>query len=128
IYSLGVVAYQCLTGGVPFDGEDSFSIGYKHIMEALPVPPLKSAEQRDMYEVVKRMMAKSPDARFQNAELLAQVLEGKAQLPSGPISSAPTVAMKAATTTTSTVAPKLGSSTTPTTPMPRAEPHRMARP
>src|SRR5882724_9260889 len=35
IYSLGVVAYQCLTGGVPFDGEDSFSIGYKHIMEEI---------------------------------------------------------------------------------------------
>ncbi|HSD30712.1 MAG TPA: serine/threonine-protein kinase, partial [Gemmatimonadales bacterium] len=36
IYSLGVVAYQCLTGLVPYDGEDSFSIGYKHIMEELP--------------------------------------------------------------------------------------------
>src|SRR6266545_1363487 len=33
IYSLGVVAYQCLTGTVPYDGEDSFSIGYKHITE-----------------------------------------------------------------------------------------------
>src|SRR5215213_7739514 len=30
IYSLGVVAYQCLSGTVPYDGEDSFSIGYKH--------------------------------------------------------------------------------------------------
>ena len=42
IYSLGVVAYQCLTGVVPYDGEDSFSIGYKHIMEELPVPALES--------------------------------------------------------------------------------------
>ncbi|OYV99361.1 MAG: hypothetical protein B7X11_05450, partial [Acidobacteria bacterium 37-65-4] len=42
IYSLGVVAYQCLTGHVPFDGEDSFSIGYKHIMEELPTPPLET--------------------------------------------------------------------------------------
>src|SRR5207253_503007 len=40
IYSLGVVAYQSLIGRVPFDGEDSFSIGYKHIMEEIPTPPL----------------------------------------------------------------------------------------
>src|SRR5437867_3992796 len=33
IYSLGVVAYQCLAGIVPYDAEDSFSIGYKHITE-----------------------------------------------------------------------------------------------
>src|SRR6185503_900200 len=45
IYSLGVVAYQCLTGKVPFDGEDSFSIGYKHIMEELPMPPLENPEK-----------------------------------------------------------------------------------
>ena len=38
IYSLGVVAYQCLTGTVPYDGEDSFSIGYKHITEPIPTP------------------------------------------------------------------------------------------
>src|SRR6266550_3681809 len=37
IYSLGVVAYQCLTGTVPYDGEDSFSIGYKHITEPIPM-------------------------------------------------------------------------------------------
>ncbi|MSR05932.1 MAG: PEGA domain-containing protein [Gemmatimonadetes bacterium] len=121
IYSLGVVAYQCLTGSVPFDGEDSFSIGYKHIMEDLPTPQLRSAEQRDMYEVVRRMMAKSPDERFQNAEQLAQVLEGKAQLPSGPMGSAPTVAMKAAPTTMSPVPPPVSSPNTPTTPMPRAD-------
>jgi serine/threonine protein kinase len=38
IYSLGIVAYQCLTGTVPYDGEDSFSIGYKHITEPIPTP------------------------------------------------------------------------------------------
>ena len=43
IYSLGVVAYQCLTGTVPYDGEDSFSIGYKHIMEPVPTPSLDHA-------------------------------------------------------------------------------------
>ncbi len=76
IYSLGVVAYQCLTGGVPFDGEDSFSIGYKHIMEEIPTPALDNPEKRQLFEVVRKMMAKTPALRFQNADELIGVLEG----------------------------------------------------
>jgi len=76
LYSLGVVAYQCLAGVVPFDGEDSFSIGYKHIMEELPVPRLDSAEKREMFEIVRKMMTKKPEDRFQSAEELVTVLEG----------------------------------------------------
>jgi serine/threonine protein kinase len=76
IYSLGVVGYQCLTGHVPFDGEDSFSIGYKHIMEELPVPTLEQADQREMFGVIQKMMAKKADDRFQNAEELVASLEG----------------------------------------------------
>ena len=75
IYSLGVVAYQCLTGGVPFDGEDSFSIGYKHIMEEIPTPPLENPEKRQLFEIVRKMMAKTPAQRFQNADELVNVLE-----------------------------------------------------
>jgi serine/threonine-protein kinase len=75
IYSLGVVAFQCLVGRVPFDGEDSFSIGYKHIMEEIPTPPLETYDQRTLFEVVKRMMAKTPDDRFQTADDLVQALE-----------------------------------------------------
>ena len=76
IYSLGVVAYQCLTGSVPYDGEDSFSIGYKHIMEEIPTPPLDSQEKRQLFEIVRKMMAKTPAQRFQNADELIGVLEG----------------------------------------------------
>ena len=75
VYSLGVVAYQCLTGRVPFDGDDSFSIGYKHIMEEIPTPPLETYDQRTLFEIIKKMMAKSPDDRFQSADELAQALE-----------------------------------------------------
>jgi serine/threonine-protein kinase len=78
MYSLGVVAYQCLTGHVPFDGEDSFSIGYKHIMEELPTPPLETADQHGLFGVIQRMMAKKPDDRFQAAEELIAALEGAA--------------------------------------------------
>src|SRR5437016_3486783 len=76
LYSLGVVAYQCLTGGVPFDGEDSFSIGYKHIMEEIPTPALDNPEKRQLFEIVRKMMAKTPGQRFQSADELVSVLEG----------------------------------------------------
>jgi TonB family protein len=75
LYSLGVVAYQCLTGHVPFDGEDSFSIGYKHIMEELPTPPLEAADQRELFAIIQKMMAKKADDRFQTAEELVQALD-----------------------------------------------------
>jgi serine/threonine-protein kinase len=75
LYSLGVVAYQCLTGGVPFDGEDSFSIGYKHIMEEVPTPPLENPEKRQLFDIIRKMMAKTPAQRFQNADELVSVLE-----------------------------------------------------
>ena len=111
IYSLGVVAYQCLTGMVPFDGEDSFSIGYKHIMEPLPVPTLETQEQIDLFEIVKKMMAKLPAERFQTADDLAEVLEsGRGYVATG-ITSAQTRAIP------SLAFPKL--STAPTTPLPR---------
>ena len=76
LYSLGVVAYQCLTGHVPFDGEDAFSIGYKHIMEGLPEPPLETTEARKLFTVIQRMLAKKPEERFQSAEDLVRQLEG----------------------------------------------------
>src|SRR6184192_748365 len=76
IYSLGVVAFQCLTGSVPFDGEDSFSIGYKHIMEEIPTPALENPEKRQLFEIIRKMMAKLPQQRFQNADELIGVLEG----------------------------------------------------
>src|SRR5882724_10485927 len=75
IYSLGVVGFQSLTGRVPFDGEDSFSIGYKHIMEEIPSPPHETDDQRTVFEIIRKMMAKAPDERFQSADDLVQVLE-----------------------------------------------------
>jgi len=92
IYSLGVVAYVCLTGAVPFDGEDSFSIGYKHIMESLPTPELKTDEHRHIFEIVKKMMAKVPEERFQTAEQMVEAVEAGGYVATG-ISTAATRAM-----------------------------------
>jgi eukaryotic-like serine/threonine-protein kinase len=83
IYSLGIVAYQCLTGTVPYDGEDSFSIGYKHITEQVPTPQLNSADERRLFEVIRRMLMKDPNDRFQDCEELAQALHGQQTAPAG---------------------------------------------
>jgi len=93
LYSLGVVAYQCLTGRVPFDGEDSFSIGYKHIMEEIPTPTLETYDQRTLFEVIKKMMAKSPDDRFQSADELVQALEAGGGFAAIGLATAPTKAI-----------------------------------
>ena len=77
IYSLGVVAYQCLTGTVPYDGEDSFSIGYKHITEPIPTPSLITADERRIFEVIKQMLMKDPADRFQSCEELVASIQGQ---------------------------------------------------
>jgi serine/threonine-protein kinase len=38
LYSLGVVAFELLTGGLPFSGETPMAIAYKHLSERVPVP------------------------------------------------------------------------------------------
>src|SRR5437879_221039 len=110
IYSLGVVGYQCLTGSVPFDGEDSFSIGYKHIMEDLPVPALETIEKKELFEVIKKMMAKVPTERFQTADDVVRALDAGGYVATG-ISTAATRAIPSLST------PRL--SVAPTTPLPR---------
>src|SRR5438067_4380088 len=111
LYSLGVVAFQCLVGHVPFDGEDSFSIGYKHIMEEIPTPPLETYDQRTLFEITKRMMSKSPDDRFQTADDLVQALEAGGGFAAVGLASAATKAIP------SFAGARLAGA--PTTPLPR---------
>jgi TonB family protein len=125
LYSLGVVAFQCMSGSVPFDGEDSFSIGYKHIMEEVPPLDLKTADERALYDVICRMMAKDPDNRYQTAEELVAALEGReiestTAAPAQPsVTDAATVLAPAPSTG---AAPATGPAapSTPTTPMPQS--------
>ncbi len=110
IYSLGVVAYQCLTGQVPFDGEDSFAIGYKHITEPLPPLTLAGTDDRQLYETIRRMMMKDPGDRPQDcAELIASLQRQPTAAPGSLISAA--VALAAPIVPTAS-----GRPTTPITP------------
>ncbi len=127
IYSLGVVAYQCLTGQVPFDGEDAFSIGYKHIMEEVPTPELHTSEERSLMGVIRRMLSKSADERFQDAGELIAAMEGRFRTPqrrATPSTAASEVAtseVPAPPPTTPRSIPADARPSTPTTPIPAAQ-------
>jgi serine/threonine protein kinase len=104
IYSLGVVAYQCLSGTVPYDGEDSFSIGYKHITEPIPTPSLITADERRIFEVIKRMLMKDPADRYQSCEELVASIQGQPTAAPGAVrASAAAGAMVGARVSTPTV-------------------------
>src|SRR6476620_9906498 len=121
IYSLGVVAYQALTGTVPYDGEDSFSIGYKHITEPVPVPQLITADERRIFEVIKRMLMKDPAERFQSCEELVASIQGQPIAAAGSVRASVATVAAGASTGAGAVSPVVGGAPLivgqPTTPM-----------
>src|SRR3954463_9037817 len=74
MYSLGIVAYQCLIGKTPFDADDPLAVLYKHINEPLPKPTLANDEERELFAIIARMLAKKPDERFQTGNELIEAL------------------------------------------------------
>jgi hypothetical protein len=98
IYSLGLVAYECLAGARPFVGENPYAVALQRLQSAprtigiaLPGPVLA---------VVERALAITPEGRWPSASALAAAARAAtlpppsaAGLPSGPAGSASAVAV-----------------------------------
>ena len=66
IYSLGVVMYQMLTGQLPFQASNNFSMIYQIVnTEPSPVSALREGIPRSVDHIVKKAMAKDLDHRYQ---------------------------------------------------------------
>src|SRR5687767_14139018 len=71
VYALGVVAYQCLAGRRPFEGDNPLEIAMRHVREV--PPPLPPDIPPAVRTIVERAMAKDPNARWPTAAAFAAV-------------------------------------------------------
>jgi serine/threonine protein kinase len=72
VYALGIIAYQLLTGRVPFKGSTPIGTYLKHIREC-PLPPtmLNPNIPEAIEEVILRALEKNPGHRFNSVRDLA---------------------------------------------------------
>ncbi len=68
IYSLGIMLYEMLAGGVPFQADTTFGMLMKHINE--PPPPIPGISE-DLRAILDRTLAKDPALRYEKAGDLA---------------------------------------------------------
>lgn len=84
LYSLGVVAYECLAGHRPFPGENPFEIAMKRLRE--PPPTLTVEAPRAVLAVVERALATDPQQRWPSAAELAAAARRSVAPPSTTLS------------------------------------------
>ena len=74
-YSLGVVAYEMLSGKLPFEGESAMTVMYRHTHE--PPPPISSVWPEcppDLADAVMRMLEKKPENRWPSVEAAVEAI------------------------------------------------------
>ena len=68
-YALGVVAYEMLTGRLPFPGTSMMSVMYAHVHVPVPaIEDLRSECPPELASAVMRMLAKEPSERWPSIE------------------------------------------------------------
>jgi serine/threonine-protein kinase len=103
-FSLGVIAFEMLTGEKPFTGEHLTTVVYKIVAEE-PVPPhrLNPTLSGPIDAVLRRALAKKPEGRYRTCREFTDALEkacaatkGWQAMPRGGSANAPTLADGAA--------------------------------
>ena len=71
LYSVGVLAFELLTGRLPFLSADPLALALMHAQDPVPrLPP----ERKHWQGFIDRAMAKAPDNRFRNAQQMLGAL------------------------------------------------------
>jgi len=73
VYALGVMAFECLTGRVPYTGTTPVAILMKHVQEPVP-EPTEAEVAPPLAAVLRRCLAKTPSERWPTAGAFAAAL------------------------------------------------------
>ncbi len=72
LYSVGVMAYELLTGKLPFRSPDALTLALMHVQNPVPrLPP----EKRHWQAFIDRAMAKAPQQRYRDAQQMLYMLD-----------------------------------------------------
>ncbi|MBN2197418.1 MAG: protein kinase [Polyangiaceae bacterium] len=80
VWAMGVIAFQCVTGRTPFDGDCVGALAVAVCTGAIPVPSAFVAGPRAFDEWFLRAVARDPNARFQSMREAARGLATVAQV------------------------------------------------
>ena len=75
-YALGVVAYQMLTGRLPFDAQTPTAVLVKHLSKPMPsVPELRGELYAHVEDILRRALSKNPNDRHPSASEFVAALQ-----------------------------------------------------
>lgn len=72
LYALGVIAYELLTGKLPFEGKNALSV----IVQQVQAPVPKADLPDTVYDVLAKALAKNPNERYSTANEFIHALRG----------------------------------------------------
>jgi tetratricopeptide (TPR) repeat protein len=82
IYALGVVAYQMVTGKLPFAGESDIAVANQHLNRKPPSPRTSAPDLDEHWEAaILTCLKKDPAERFSEAGDFAEALRGQRKGP-----------------------------------------------
>ncbi len=75
IYALGLVAYQMMTGTLPFRDKDAVRVLHMHVEDDMPDPrELNPDLPDDLHQLIMKCTVKEPEGRFQSCQEIVDLL------------------------------------------------------